>query len=192
MPVPTSGAAVRSSGTAWRCMFEPMRARLASSFSRNGMSAVEHGQMVNFMQDNEDGLSSPMLQLKQKLNFGPNDKDNMVFAGFYFADRNIGFRGAEGVVVFASKTSSAFAHMFAVPYVNDNGTNMRLLSAPTDDLSKLYRDMYDSRQVRVDATSGSYRFTSTVNDAKGGVVGCVASIHGPVLTRPTTSLYLNP
>ena len=38
MPVPTSGAAVRSSGTAWRCMFEPMSARFASSFSRNGMS----------------------------------------------------------------------------------------------------------------------------------------------------------
>jgi hypothetical protein len=40
IPVPTSGASVRSSGTAWRCMFEPMRARFASSFSRNGMSAA--------------------------------------------------------------------------------------------------------------------------------------------------------
>ena len=38
MPVPTSGASVRSSGTAWRCMFEPISARLASSFSRNGIS----------------------------------------------------------------------------------------------------------------------------------------------------------
>mgnify|MGYP003580457534 CR=1 FL=1 len=37
-PVPISGASVRSSGTAWRCMLAPMRARLASSFSRNGMS----------------------------------------------------------------------------------------------------------------------------------------------------------
>ncbi len=40
MPVPTSGASVWSSGTAWRCMLEPMRARLASSFSRNGISAA--------------------------------------------------------------------------------------------------------------------------------------------------------
>ena len=38
MPVPTSGASVRSSGTAWRCMFEPISARFASSFSRNGIS----------------------------------------------------------------------------------------------------------------------------------------------------------
>ena len=38
MPVPTSGASAWSSGTAWRCMFEPISARLASSFSRNGMS----------------------------------------------------------------------------------------------------------------------------------------------------------
>ncbi len=38
MPVPTRGASERRSGTAWRCMFEPIRARLASSCSRNGMS----------------------------------------------------------------------------------------------------------------------------------------------------------
>jgi hypothetical protein len=30
----------RMSGTAWRCMFEPISARLASSFSRNGISAA--------------------------------------------------------------------------------------------------------------------------------------------------------
>ena len=38
MPVPTSGLSARSVGTAWRCMFEPIRARLASSCSRNGIS----------------------------------------------------------------------------------------------------------------------------------------------------------
>ena len=38
MPVPTSGFSARSVGTAWRIMFEPISARLASSCSRNGMS----------------------------------------------------------------------------------------------------------------------------------------------------------
>ena len=38
MPVPTSGVCERSVGTAWRCMFEPISARLASSCSRNGIS----------------------------------------------------------------------------------------------------------------------------------------------------------
>ena len=38
MPVPTSGVSVRSVGTAWRCMFEPMSARLASSCSRKGIN----------------------------------------------------------------------------------------------------------------------------------------------------------
>jgi hypothetical protein len=38
MPVPTKGASACRSGTAWRCMFEPMSARFASSFSRNGIS----------------------------------------------------------------------------------------------------------------------------------------------------------
>ena len=40
MPVPMYGASAFTSGTAWRCMLAPMSARLASSCSRNGMSAV--------------------------------------------------------------------------------------------------------------------------------------------------------
>ena len=38
MPVPTNGASEWSSGTPWRCMFDPMSARLASSCSRKGIS----------------------------------------------------------------------------------------------------------------------------------------------------------
>ena len=45
MPVPISGASGLSSGTAWRCMFEPISARLASSCSRNGISAVATDQI---------------------------------------------------------------------------------------------------------------------------------------------------
>ncbi len=41
MPVPTRGASFISSGTAWRCMFDPISARLASSFSKNGISEAE-------------------------------------------------------------------------------------------------------------------------------------------------------
>ena len=47
MPVPTSGASVVSSGTAWRCMFEPISARLASSCSRNGIIAVATDQICS-------------------------------------------------------------------------------------------------------------------------------------------------
>jgi hypothetical protein len=39
-PVPTAGLSARTSGTACDCMFEPMRARLASSCSRKGISDV--------------------------------------------------------------------------------------------------------------------------------------------------------
>jgi hypothetical protein len=42
MPVPTSGISEVSSGTAWRCMFEPISARFASSCSRNGISDAEN------------------------------------------------------------------------------------------------------------------------------------------------------
>ena len=40
IPVPTIGLSVLRSGTACLCMFEPMRALFASSFSRNGIIAV--------------------------------------------------------------------------------------------------------------------------------------------------------
>ena len=39
-PVPTTGASGWRSGTDWRIMFEPIRARFASSCSRNGIIAV--------------------------------------------------------------------------------------------------------------------------------------------------------
>ena len=41
MPVATSGGSVISSGTAWRCMLEPIKARLASSCSRNGIRPAD-------------------------------------------------------------------------------------------------------------------------------------------------------
>ena len=47
MPVPTSGASATSSGTAWRCMFEPISARFASSCSRNGIIAVATDQICS-------------------------------------------------------------------------------------------------------------------------------------------------
>ena len=45
IPVPMSGASGLSSGTAWACMFEPIKARLASSCSRNGIRAVVTDQI---------------------------------------------------------------------------------------------------------------------------------------------------
>jgi len=39
-PVPITGASLLTRGTAWRCMFAPIRARLASSFSKKGIIAV--------------------------------------------------------------------------------------------------------------------------------------------------------
>ncbi len=45
-PVPTSGDSDTSERHAWRCMFEPISARLASSCSRNGIEAGSHGDQL--------------------------------------------------------------------------------------------------------------------------------------------------
>lgn len=139
---------------------------------------IEHGHMENFMQDHANGdLDSALVQIRQRFFFAPNDPDNVVFGGVYFADRNFGLRGSEGVMLFTSTSSDlAFAHLYAVPYTNDNGANMRLMTGKKADLPTLFRDMYDSRKVRVDFTEGGYRLTATVNDARGGVVGLLGTI----------------
>jgi len=41
IPVPTTGAWGLINGTAWRCILEPIKARLASSCSKNGIIAAE-------------------------------------------------------------------------------------------------------------------------------------------------------
>ena len=123
---------------------------VVNNYRENGGNLfMQHGQMLDFMEDNEDGLQSPKLQVKQRLNFGEGSEDNVVFAGIYFADRNVGFRGAEGVMVFTSKTTSLqFAHMFAVPYVNDNRTNIRYLAQAPSNLETLFRELYDENKAR--------------------------------------------
>src|SRR5580658_7480550 len=52
MPVPTSGASVLISGTPWRCMFEPMSARFASSCSRKGIISIAAG-MIPFLEHDD-------------------------------------------------------------------------------------------------------------------------------------------
>ncbi|MBV9788413.1 MAG: hypothetical protein JOZ51_09590 [Chloroflexi bacterium] len=145
--------------------------------AKDGNLFMEHGHMANFMQDSEEGLQSRQIQIKARAFFAENDPDNVIFGGIYFADRNFGLRGSEGVMVFTSTTTSlSFAHQFAVPYTNDNGTNIRLINGAVPDIQALYREMYETRKVQVDATDGDYRLRSGVNDARGGVVGCIASI----------------
>jgi hypothetical protein len=138
---------------------------------------VQHGHMANFPEDRATGdLSSPLVQIRKRAFFGPGDPDNVVFAGFYFANKNFGFRGAEGVMLFQPGSSPVkYAHMFAVPYTNDNGTNMRPFSGGADSLPGLFRDMYNSRRVRVDFVDRGIRMTATVNHPRGGVVALIAS-----------------
>ena len=40
IPVPTIGESVVKSGTAWRCILEPIKALVTSSFCKNGIRAV--------------------------------------------------------------------------------------------------------------------------------------------------------
>lgn len=133
---------------------------------------MQHGVMVNFMQDNEDGLQSKKIQIRKRQFFEKDSRDNIVFAGIYFADRNIGFRGAEGLMLFSSTTNTniIFAHMFAVPYTNDNRTNVDVLTCRPNNLESAFRTLYDENKQRAQIEKNGYKAISTVNAKKGGVV----------------------
>lgn len=141
---------------------------------------MQHGSMESFPEDHEtERLDSPKVQLRKRFFFAPGDADNSVCAGLFFADKSFGFRGSEGIMVLtASGNSRSVALQFAVPYTNDNGTNIEVLgSRPSPgSLPDRFRSMFNSRRVRIDRTEDGYRVVSTVNHPRGGVVALIASI----------------
>ncbi len=145
---------------------------------------MRHGSMVSFMEDYADGLTSPKIQIGKREFISKGNENNMVQVGIYAADKNWGLRGAEGIMMFSPKetvplTMFNFAHMFAVPYKHNNRTNIVRLNSRSKpkSLDVLFQELYNADKERVDFEEGTYRFTSTVNDKRGGVVACIASVH---------------
>jgi hypothetical protein len=136
------------------------------------------GGMKNFPEDHATGdLDSPLVQLRKRAFFGPDDPDNAVFGSFFFADRNFGLRGSEGVMVLSSKTSSLrYALLFACPYSEDNGTAVRIYDGGSPPPWTLYDEMYPGRAVRAITNASGVLMISTVNAPRGGVVFMVATI----------------
>ena len=136
---------------------------------------MKHGSMVSFPLDYENGnLKKPIQISKRDLVAGKPD-ESLVFGGIYFANKNFGGYGAEGVAIYSAQNGSAkFAQLFACPYSEDNGTTVRVLNGGTNDLPKLYNEMYKTRKVHDSTKSGAFTLSSTVNDSRGGVVGCIA------------------
>lgn len=137
---------------------------------------MAYGHMASFMKDNESGLASPEVQIRAKIEFGPSDPDNLIFGGIYFADRNIGLHGAEGTAIFTSSDKQLrFGHLFACPYFEDNGAYIAI-SQQGQSGEQFYNEFYGKRTVSLDHREQGYRLRSNVNDARGGVVACIASI----------------
>lgn len=155
---------------------------------------MEHGTTERFMTAPlTDKIDSPEIQLKARL-VANNDDETMVAAGIFFAEKKIGFYGAEGVFVFTPYpgygNDSAFAYQFAVPYSRDNRNNIDVHANGRidnkDHISKLFRDMYNAAKVNVEKQAGNMSMTANVNDARGGKVYGVSCVSTP-LTYPKQS-----
>jgi hypothetical protein len=140
---------------------------------------MKHGSMNSFMQDYEAGHLSKVIQINARLDVGEGLDGRICAAGLFFADKNIGVYGAEGVMILtAGDGAFEIAHMFAVPYNKDNGTNISFVRGPFPDLERLFRDLYNQRATRREIFNTNYAASSTINDARGGTVGCIAYV-GP-------------
>ncbi|HUR83151.1 MAG TPA: hypothetical protein VM733_20510 [Thermoanaerobaculia bacterium] len=136
---------------------------------------MAHGAMKSFMQDYQSGDLSKVIQINPRFDFGPRER--ICSAGLFFAEKNFGVYGAEGIMVL-SATDDAFhlAHMFAVPYHKDNGTNVAFTGRDHPDLEWFFRELYNQRGTRREIFGNTYHASSTINDARGGTVGCIAYI----------------
>ena len=130
---------------------------------------MKHGSIVSFPQDYQDGVLAKKIQINKRAYFGPGDKDNSCYGGIFFANKNVGFYGAEGIAIYTGTDGNArFAHTFACPYSDDNGTAVRVLNGETD-VQALFNDMYSKRKVVDETTAGGFNLVSAVNDARGGI-----------------------
>ncbi|MDP9193624.1 MAG: hypothetical protein M3P06_18165 [Acidobacteriota bacterium] len=139
---------------------------------RGGDLYMERGKMESYMQDYQGGDLSKQVQIDARVWI---EEERFCPAGLFFADKDFGVYGAEGVMVL-SATDRMFelAHMFAVPYNKDNGTNVAFVYRP--DVKRLFEELYSRRSVRATAETHGYFAFSTINHHRGGEVGCIAYV----------------
>ena len=110
---------------------------------------IGRGHMANFMVDHEQGLSSPEVQIRARYDFGPNDPDNVVFGGVYFANRNAGLHGAEGVMAFTFKGTPTrrVGVFFICPYTRSNGTYIGFATGAEETAEQMYNRFWNGPRV---------------------------------------------
>lgn len=137
---------------------------------RRGDLFMNTGSMTTFMETHENqNLDSPLVQVGPRLFVKEGDPDNLVCAGIFCAQKNIGFYGTEGVMLLSPLHFSGlmYAFLFACPYTLDNGVNV-LIGGPLPAYGA-FEMLYDSRGLERHANGpdGSM-ITARVGDTRGG------------------------
>jgi hypothetical protein len=142
---------------------------------KGGDLYLRHGAMRSFPQDYEEGEYDQLLQINKRIYFGKANPKNAAYAGIFFAEKNNGLYGTEGIAIYSAKDGARmFAHAFACPYGEDNGTKVLVLNGDAGVTAPaLFSQMYLKRGVRSEDSLGAYSALSAVNASDGGVVGCI-------------------
>ncbi len=143
---------------------------------------LAHGDITTFMESHTtESLSSPVVQLLPRITSSDaGDLSVVCAAGIYTAEKNFGFFGAEGAMVFspagAMTPSISFALLFACPYSKDNGTNVYLQAGNAGGGKAWYDALYDTRKLYAANEAQGYLMQATCNAASGGVATGIAGI----------------
>lgn len=151
--------------------------RAGTGGARRGDLFMNTGSMTSFMEMHETHrLDSPLVQVVARDRIAPGDPDNLVSAGIFFAEKNFGLFGTEGVMLLGShKTPSLrFALVFACPYTYDNGVNVAI--GPPDSTSSYFDRLYKHRGVERQTAGQGYRFLARVGAPRGGEACGIAAL----------------
>jgi hypothetical protein len=143
--------------------------RAGTGGARRGDLFMNTGSMTSFMEMHETHrLDSPLVQVVARDRIAPGDPDNLVSAGIFFAEKNFGLYGTEGVMLLGSHAAPSirFALVFACPYTYDNGVNVAI--GPADSASNYFNRLYKQRGVERQTGGQGYRFLARVGFPRGG------------------------
>lgn len=141
---------------------------------------INTGKMTAFMNDNKDigkvEHDQPKVQIHKML--PAPEVGAIVFGGWYFAEkRDWALYGADGAMLFTSEDEKVnFAHQYAVPYGEENGTNICMIDDPSESAKAVFKKLRPKQGEAKDVTDGRYSLTSCVNSVHGQEVSLIASI----------------
>lgn len=139
---------------------------------------VNTGSVSSFMEQHEtEQFDSPLIQIGARQIIAPDDPDNIILGGFFFGEKNTGFHGTDGAMVFHGRQQAQprFGLLFACPYFRDNGVNVTV-DTYTRSAKDVFEALFESRDLYKTVTNAGFTFSARTAWKTGGQTMGLASL----------------